>query len=372
MNKKIEFTYLTEEEMIKSGVTEMDRCIDVMTEVFELLADGDYVMGGQNANSHGVEIDFPKHSPFPNMPLATPDRRFMAMIAYLGGRFDIAGVKWYGSNIENKKAGLPRSIHTIILSDKETGAPVAVMPGNLISSMRTGAVPGVGAKYLARKDSQILALIGAGVINRGCGNGILTAFPEIKKVKIYDVFDASAENLAEYLSYKHNVETETVDSIEEAVKDADIVNIATAGENAPKVEPSWLKQGVLLSLPAIVDLPKDFVINNRIITDNWKLYEAWIEEYNLDPRNYHTKLELVGGDIIDYVLSGEMNPDEFTDLGDIVKGEKEGRMDENETIIFAMGGMPVEDIAWALQTFENAKRKGLGETLTFWNEPHID
>ena len=67
-----------------------------------------------------------------------------------------------------------------------------------------------------------------------------------------------------------------------------------------------------------------------------------------------------------------MNPDEFTDLGAIVKGEKEGRMDENETIIFAMGGMPVEDIAWAFQTFENAKRKGLGETLTFWNEPHID
>ncbi len=67
-------------------------------------------MGGEDANSHGSMISFPEEPEFPNMPKDGPDRRFMAMPAYLGGQFDIAGVKWYGSNVENKAAGLPRSI----------------------------------------------------------------------------------------------------------------------------------------------------------------------------------------------------------------------------------------------------------------------
>src|SRR5699024_7896493 len=80
---------------------------------------------------------------FENMPTAGPDRRFMSLIAYLGGNFDVVGNKWYGSNINNFKKGLPRSIHTFTLNDKDTGAPLSIMAGNLISSVRTGAVPGV-------------------------------------------------------------------------------------------------------------------------------------------------------------------------------------------------------------------------------------
>lgn len=60
----------------------------------------------------------------------------------------MAGCKWYGSNHENLKKGLPRSILMVTLNDPDTGAPKAFMSGNLISSMRTGAVPGVGVRYL--------------------------------------------------------------------------------------------------------------------------------------------------------------------------------------------------------------------------------
>ena len=140
---KIDFVYLSESDMIAAGVTDMPTCVDTMEEMFGLLWHGDYRMAGANNDSHGAMVLFPKESPFPDMPKATADRRFMAMPAYLGGRFRTAGVKWYGSNVENREKGLPRSILMFVLNDADTGAPLAFMSANLLSAYRTGAIPGV-------------------------------------------------------------------------------------------------------------------------------------------------------------------------------------------------------------------------------------
>ena len=83
MGKKTEFLYLNEEEIIRAGGLDYARCIDVEEEIFKLLSVGDYRMGGDSANSHGVMMKFPTESPFPNMPLDGPDRRFLAMPAYV-------------------------------------------------------------------------------------------------------------------------------------------------------------------------------------------------------------------------------------------------------------------------------------------------
>lgn len=149
---KIDFLYLNEEDMVKAGVKDMASCVETMEEMFKLLKIGNYRMGGANGNSHGCMVMFPEKSKFSEMPVDGPDRRFMAMPAYLGGKFDMAGMKWYGSNTENKQKGLPRSILTLILNDKDTGAPKAFMSANILSAYRTGAVPGVGFKYFAKDD----------------------------------------------------------------------------------------------------------------------------------------------------------------------------------------------------------------------------
>ena len=81
MGKKTEFLYLNEEEIIEAGALDYARCIDVEEEIFKLLSVGDYVMGGDNHNSHGIMMKFPKESEFEGMPLDGPDRRFMAMPA---------------------------------------------------------------------------------------------------------------------------------------------------------------------------------------------------------------------------------------------------------------------------------------------------
>ncbi len=67
--------------MLEAGVTDMDRCIASMEDMFSLLGEGDYRMGSKNANSHGIMVDFPDNPPFPNMPKNGPDRRYTAMPA---------------------------------------------------------------------------------------------------------------------------------------------------------------------------------------------------------------------------------------------------------------------------------------------------
>ena len=89
----ITFRYLSEPDMIAAGVTDIARCVDVMEETLILLNKGDYMMAGLNHNSHGAMISFPEKPAFEGMPADGPDRRFMAMPAYLGGRFNNTGVK---------------------------------------------------------------------------------------------------------------------------------------------------------------------------------------------------------------------------------------------------------------------------------------
>lgn len=84
-NEKLEFLYLSEPDMIKAGVLDMKACVEVMEEVFKLMGEGDCLMGGPSGNAHGIKLWFPEESIGTNMPTAGTDRRFMAMIAYVGG-----------------------------------------------------------------------------------------------------------------------------------------------------------------------------------------------------------------------------------------------------------------------------------------------
>ena len=144
------------------------------------------------------------------MPVTGPDRRFMSMIGYLGGKYKICGEKWYGSKPGNPR-GYPRSILTTILNDADTGAPFAIMSGNQISAMRTGAVPGVISRHLARKGAKIVGVIGGGVINRGALLAIKTAVPTIEEAILYDINlekgKVWAEEESKVLRIKVNVTT---------------------------------------------------------------------------------------------------------------------------------------------------------------------
>src|SRR5699024_9152439 len=181
-----------------------------------------YLMGGPSENEHGHLIWFPKEKKGENMPVAGPDRRFCAMIAYLGGEYNLCGQKWYGSNIENRERGLPRSIHSIILNDADNVKPLAFMSGNLLSQMRTGAVPGVASKYLAKDSAKTVSIIGAGMIGKTILLGISTAIESIEKVYVYDPYISASEGFKKYAQDELGIEVVIVDNINDAVVDMDI------------------------------------------------------------------------------------------------------------------------------------------------------
>lgn len=94
--------------MIKAGVLDGEQCVLAIEEMFKVLGEGDYLMGGASENDTDKEFTSLQKSDF-LMPVAGPDRRFMSMITYLGGKFNVCAAKWYGSNVENLSRGLPRS-----------------------------------------------------------------------------------------------------------------------------------------------------------------------------------------------------------------------------------------------------------------------
>ena len=235
MSNKIEFIYLSEPDTIKLGITDAPAWVDVCEEVFGLLAKGDYLMGGPNHNSHGMGIIFPKESPFPNMPVAGPDRRFFAMPAYLGGRFDVCGNKWYGSNAANTSKGLPRSILTVLINDKDTGAPLCHMSANILSATRTGAIPAVATRHLGRKDSEVCAVIGCGPINKSCFRHIITQAPNVKKVITYDLFLDKAQAFADWAKSEYGLEAcATADLPEDRLRRSPLLKRPLLKRSSPK------------------------------------------------------------------------------------------------------------------------------------------
>lgn len=372
MDTKLDFLYLSEKDMIAAGVTDMHKCIEVMTEMFKLLGQGDYVMGGNNRNSHGIMMTFPTSSPFKEMPKDGPDRRFMSMPAYLGGDFNVCGEKWYGSNKDNNAKGLPRSILTFTLNDKDTGAPIAFGSANLLSAVRTGAIPGVCAKFLAKKSSRVLGIVGPGVVGRTSAMAILDACEGIDTVKICGRRKITAENLAKYLKQKYPQVKNVViaEDIEQAVRESDVICIATAGSATdPEVKEEWIKAGALLILPASIKLEDEFIVKRaRNVVDNWKMYEAWREEYNYP---YYAAVDMLGVYYLDLIHDGKMEASQVDNLGDIIAGNIEGRKSEEEIILFTTGGMPVEDVAWGYTIYKNALEKGIGTKLNLWDKPYM-
>lgn len=371
MSKKVEFLYLSEEEMIEAGALDMEKCIETLEEMFLLLGKGDYLLGGPNRNDHGLMLWFNEKEEHPNIPVKGPDRRFMSLISYLGGNFNVVGNKWYGSNIENIKQGLPRSIHTFTLNNKDTGAPLAIMAGNLVSSVRTGAVPGVTAKYLAKKDSKIVGAIGGGAINQSCIDAIIKSVPTIEKIVLYDINIEKGQQIAQKLSEKHNVKAEAVDDLDLCLKQSDIITVATSGAIKPKIEESSLKPGALIVLTGSADFDEEFYNKHRLVADLWSMHEKWLQDGLNHPEGLTSIEWAMTAQLLELIHEGRFDKENIDDLGDIISGDKEGRKSDDEIIVMLTGGLPTEDAAWGYKIYESALEKGIGTKLPLWNESYL-
>lgn len=379
MDSKVEFLFLNEEDMIKAGVLDADRAVDTVGEVITLLSEGDYLMGGRAHNDHGVQLIFPEKSDIPNFPLAdSADRRFMAMPAYLGGRFHMCGEKWYGSNGNNRSIGLPRSILMMMLNDVETGKPLAYMSGNLLSSMRTGAMPGLAAKLLARDDSKVLTLVGPGVICRSSLRAIMSQRFDIDTIKIKGSSPTSANaiKMKEYIgeNYPQVKNIVLCKDMEEALKDADIITEAVSCKEGewPEYKREWLKPGALVISTSTFNMEHKSIVDLKKVIDNYGMYENYAEEDNVgyDENGNRLHTGCMGEDFVYMVQDGLIERDSLTTFGEIIRGKKPGRESDDEIILVSIEGMPTEDVAWAYECYTYALVHDIGTKLKVWDRPY--
>ena len=246
----------------------------------------------------------------------------------------MAGMKWYGSNAANKEKGLPRSILMLTLNDKDTGAPLAFMSANILSAYRTGAVPGVGFKYFAKEDAETIGIVGPGVMSKTALAAAVAVRPSLKNVKVKGRGKASLQKFIDHAKSEYpELNIYAVDTIEEAVRDSDIVSVSTScptGDPSlyPYIAEEWIKPGAIIESTAALRFDDDFIINRaRTVTDNIMLYEAWEEE--MKPNAYNT-IPITAVRVEDLIAEGKMKPEQIDDLGDVLLGNipvhrKEGR-----------------------------------------------
>lgn len=332
---------LNQEDVIRAGGLDMVHAVNDMDDVFRLKKEGDFVLPPKAVLRWGDTTSEITRGRFNSMP------------AFIGGRFNAVGIKWISSVPNNVNIGLPRAIGTIILNDPQTGMPLAIMDGTLISAMRTGAVTGLAARYFAKDGAKCVGLIGAGVQSRTQLRALLVACPDISHVRVCDLDKQRALSFARDMTDSTGISIEVVDSPEQCAKESDLLVSATT-TNEPIVHEEWLANGCFYTSIHGREAADSVVrAADKIIVDNW--------DEVLNRGNNTLALMHANGQI--------SKDDLYSELGEIVTGHKAGRQSQDENVFFNPVGMGIEDVAVAARIFQKATEMGLGTPINYWNSP---
>ena len=287
------------------------------------------------------------------------------------------GIKSYGSHHTNKDKNLPRSILMMSLMDVDTGAPLAYMSANLLSAMRTAATAGVGTKHLCIKNPKTLGIIGPGVMSTYTLDAIMETQPSLSVLKVKGRGKASLDKFIQRAKskYPNLKEVIAVDTIKEACKDSDIIYYGTTNaakfEDNPRVEKDWVKKGALIIGASALLIDTAFLAdkNVKIVADNYKMYEGWGSGQPFPTqKNVST---LLGMGFYDAVCEGKITRADIADMGGILLNDQKGRENDEQIIVYAVGGMPIEDVAWGYDCYLKAKELKIGTSLNLWDQAEL-
>lgn len=264
---------------------------------------------------------------------------------------DAAGIKIVSAYHDNpEKYGMPSIMATVVLNDVKTGMPIAIMDGTYSTMMRTGAVGAIAAKYLSRKDSRIVGIVGAGVQGRGQLLGLVEV-RDVEKVLVYDIVPSQSERYAEEMGEKLGVDIEPAHSIEEVVRKVDILATATPSPT-PIIVVDWLRPGLHLTTVGVSTAGKQ-----EVATEVFKRGKLVVDEVDQTSK--------IGGINVPFskgLLRGE---DIYAEIGEIILGKKPGRTSDEEVTVFVSSGLAIQDVATAKLVYEKALQRGIGRSVRF-------
>ncbi|MFA0889543.1 MAG: ornithine cyclodeaminase family protein [Synergistales bacterium] len=271
------------------------------------------------------------------------------------GDIHVASIKSIPSNPTNpQRLQKPRSNGLLILYDEDTGFPLAVMDDTVVSSMRTGAGSALGAKCCANPDSEVMGLLGSGVIASRCLEATSLVLDNIKVVKVYDWKRENAEKFVrrwEHLGY----EFEIVDSAREAVSGSDVVHCCTLVDVGEEYIPAdWLKAGSFQSFISCYDYKEEcYLLPQAKYCMDWK--------DRLNDVNACT--------LTDMVLAGKIDSERVVQVSDILLGRRQCRVRHDDIVFFGSLGLCITDTLNGFEIYRQALEKGLGTWVYQWKEP---
>ncbi len=273
----------------------------------------------------------------PKVYLTVKDGDFRAMPAALP---EAAGMKWVNVHAGNPAKGLPTVMAVLIYNDPATGYPLAVMDATESTAFRTAATSAIASKYLARKDSQNIGVVGAG--RQAYMHIIAHAMLfNLKEIRVFDIFpDAAAKLIKSLAAYPLKAS-----SLEETVK-SDILCTLTPAHQ-PVVQKKWLVPGTHINAVG-ADAPGKEELEPSVLND------ALVVVDDLRQASH-------AGEINVPVLKGLFKKQQiYATLGEIVAGRKAGRTDNKTITIFDSTGLAIEDIAVARLLYDKAQKTGTG------------
>jgi ornithine cyclodeaminase/alanine dehydrogenase-like protein (mu-crystallin family) len=334
-----ELLFLSQENVIAAGVLDMGQALQDMELALRLHGQGLVNMPPKIFMSFNEKDEETWRAATITMPV------------YVGEPVNRAGVKWAAESMDNIRRGdLPYGIDLVVLHDVDRAHAVAVMDGTLITAMRTSAVTGVAIRYLARADSRIVGLVGAGVIGRTALEMLCHVLPNAEQIRLTDLNRPRAEELAK--EFESRLPVLVVQDAEAALRGAHVcITMTTA--RTPYVKADWIAPGSLVAQVAANEVESEVILrSDRLVVDEW----AQISHY--EGSAFHPLLE-----------AEKITGEQITHLGKIVAGLAPGRSTEGERILFDSFGMACEDIVMAERIYRTAQEQGVGQRLHLWNTP---
>jgi len=309
----------------------MDECIEEISRSFALQAEG--------------RVQSPLRT-----RLAAPSGDILVMPSLAMRRKAEGTVKVVGIFPQNK--GKTPSINAVVLLlDGESGEAKAMMQGGVLTAIRTGAVSGLSCRYLARKDSKKLGVIGAGGQAFQQVNGVVSELGGIKEVKIFSRNSARSKALAERCRRELKVDAQAAKSVDVCVKGSDVLVTATDSKT-PVFDGRQVQDGAHVVAigayrPDSREVDSSLVSRASVFVDS---LEAALKE---------------AGDLLIPMGEGLLSKDSIrAELSELVLGRKRGRVSDSEVTLFKSVGLALEDNAAGWMAYRRALKQGLGK----WSE----
>jgi ornithine cyclodeaminase len=306
-------------------------CIDVVRNAYLAHAKG------QSINPDSYFLRFPEK----------PDCRIIALPAYIGDGFHVAGLKWIASYPGNVQRGFPRASAVLVLNDYDTGYPFAILESSIISAARTAASAVLAAYWLngQSRRAKSLGIVGTGFIARYVYDFLVDTGWEIEQVRLYDTSPGDSEKFRKTACRpSHHRSVTVVSDVKELLTASDLIVFTTVASKPHVTDPALFEHNPVVLHVSLRDLAPEILLNAQNVVDDVE----HVMKANTSP---HLAEQLTGNRGF---VTGT--------LAEIMLGRRS--VNRSRPVIFSPFGMGILDVAVGKWVYDQAVAAGQDQRLS--------